>query len=138
MAEFEVLDPDWTTPAKMKRMLLVNIRSATAFSHLIQTCKDNDGMTYPETAAYLRKNCMLIDKNNEQRAPTRLLHVRDPSIQEMSMEKAAETFTTMAEESGIETTFRMFNARTFRDRLGIPPAIWNEMEPAIREKVNEI
>ena len=44
----------------------------------------------------------------------------------------------MTEEDGIETTFRCFNARSFRDRLGIPTPIWNEMEPAICEKVNEI
>lgn len=66
------------------------------------------------------------------------MHVSDPSIPQMTMEDAAKIFTTMVEESGIEATYRVFNARIFRDRLGIPAAIWNEMEPAIQERVNEI
>ena len=131
MAQLEVMDPDYTSPVKMKRMLLANIRNATGITHLIQTCKDNKDWSYTHTAAYLRRNYILIDRANQKKAPTRLMHVTDPSIPQMTMEDVAKVFSTMVEESGIEATYRVFNARTFRDRLGIPAAIWNGMEPAI-------
>src|SRR4051812_17637979 len=66
------------------------------------------------------------------------MHVNEPSVPETTMEEVAKLFTTMTEEEGLETAYRCFNARSFRDKLGIPAAIWNEMEPAIQDKVNEI
>src|SRR5688572_29669633 len=122
----------------MKRMLLANTRNATGITHLIQNCKDNEDWSYAKTAAYLRKNCILIDRFNTKKAPTRLMHVQDSNISTMRMEDTAKVFTTMVEESGFEAAYRVFYARTFRDRLGIPAAIWNKMEPAIQEKVNKI
>src|SRR5688500_17543492 len=138
MAQLEVMDPDYSKPEKMKRMLLANIRNATGITHLIQNCKDDEDWSYAKTAAYLRKNCILIDRANTKKAPTRLMHFMDPNIPVMGLEDTAKIFTTMVEESGLEATYRVFNARTFRDRLGIPAAIWNKMEPAICEKVDEI
>jgi len=54
------------------------------------------------------------------------------------MEEVFNMFHEMAQESGIEAIWRMFNARTFRDKLGIPTPIWKELEPPIKEKINEI
>src|SRR5688572_26490751 len=107
------MDPDYSKLEKMKRMLLADIRNATGTTRLIQNCKDNEDWSYAKTAAYLRKNCILIDRANTKKAPTRLMHGLDPYIPTMSMEDTVKVFTTMVEEIGLEATYRVFNARTF-------------------------
>lgn len=55
-----------------------------------------------------------------------------------SMEEVSNIFHSMALDDGLETTYNLFNTKTFRDQYSIPTAIWKELEPAIREKINEI
>ncbi len=52
-------------------------------------------------------------------------------------EQVVKLFHTMADEHGYMNTYNMFNTRAFRDSLMIPSAIWAELEPEIREKINE-
>ena len=66
------------------------------------------------------------------------MHVENDQVEGRSLEDVSRFFTTMAEEEGLEPAFRMFNTRIFRENLSIPTSIWNELEPSIREKINEI
>ena len=104
-------------------------------------------MSCSASAAYLRKNAILIDYASQNKAPTCLMHVdngesrgvdMDAKQEEMTLDRAARIFTTMAEEEGLEFTYKVFNTRALRENLSIPSSIWNELEPSIREKINEI
>ena len=62
----------------------------------------------------------------------------DAEQEEMTLDRAARIFTTMTEEERLEFTYKVFNTRAQRENLSIPSSIWNELEPSIREKINEI
>ena len=66
------------------------------------------------------------------------MHVDQEEAPEMTLDRAAHIFTTMAEEDGLEFTYKIFNTRSLRENLSIPTSIWNKLEPTIREKINEI
>lgn len=110
------------------------LKAETSIVHLLQKNKDNEYWSYQASVAYLRKNAILLDYNIQSKASNRLMHVENDQIEGKSLEEVSRLFTTMAEEEGLETTFRMFNTKIFRDKLSIPTSIWNELEPSIREK----
>ena len=95
-------------------------------------------MSFNASAAYLRQNAILIDYASTSKPPTRLMHVDHAEEKGMTLETAAKMFHTMAEQDGLEFTYKVFNTRLLRENLSIPPSIWNELEPSIREKINEI
>ena len=64
--------------------------------------------------------------------------VEDHAQNDHTLNSVAKLFHTMALESNIEHTYHMFNAKTFRESLGIPSDIWKELEPAIKDRINEI
>src|SRR5688572_22011080 len=66
------------------------------------------------------------------------LHVDQEEQKGMTLETAAKMFHTMAEQDGLEFTYKVLNTRLLRENLSIPPSLWNELEPSIREKINEI
>jgi len=136
--ELEALDPNDYGDNRKKRLLLTNVKSAHGVEHLIQNCRDKTYMNFNACAAYLRQIAILIDHNNQNRTPTRLMHVDHEEAPGMTLDKATHIFTTMAEEDGLEFTYKVFNTRTLRENLSIPSSIWNELEPTIREKINEI
>ena len=119
-------------------MLLSNIKTASGITHLIQKCRDDEDMTYAQTAAYLRKNAILLDHSNALKPSPRLMHVSNDEEHSKNLEEVSKLFHTIALESGIEPAYRMFNARSFRDAMTIPTDIWKELEPAIKDKINEI
>ena len=140
MAELEAINPDEYMDGRKKRMLLTSIKTASGVAHLIQKCRDNEYMTYEQCAHYLRSNSLLIDNQNAIKPPSRLMHIENSSKnQECSktIEQVNHLFHTMAKEHGLKTTYNMFKTRAFRDSLTIPSEIWTELEPSIREKVNE-
>ena len=96
-------------------------------------------MSYNRTAAYLRQNALLINRANSLKPQTRLMTMtHDEHIEEETLEDVSEMFMEMSYEGGLEHTYRMFNTKTFRDRLNIPTPIWRELEPAIKDKIQEI
>ena len=100
-------------------------------------------MKYAACAAYLRKNAILIDHANQFKPPSRLMHVEQDTHdtqqeQPKTLDQVSRLFHAMAIEDGLETAYNVFNTRTFRDQLSIPTAIWKELEPEIKEKINEI
>ena len=141
MAELEAISPDDYSDSRKKRMLLTSIKTASGVAHLIQTCRDKRSMTYEECARYLRTNSILIDNQNAVKAPTKLMHTVKETIpvpdEGKTAEQVVKLFHTIALENGVSATYRMFNTRSFRDSMTIPTAIWFELEPQIREKVNE-
>ena len=60
--------------------------------------------------------------------PVKTLFMKD-------LKKIFRMFYSMALEAGIELTYKMFNARLFRDSLTIPTEIWAELEPSIKDKI---
>ena len=141
--ELESIAPLDYSDSRKKRLLLANIREAAGVAHLIQKCRDNEYMKYAACAAYLRKNAILIDHANQFKAPSRLMHVEQnthdtPEDQPKTLDQVSPLFHAMAIEDGLETAYNVFNTRTFRDQLSIPTAIWKELEPEIKEKINEI
>ena len=44
----------------------------------------------------------------------------------------------MVDEDGIVNAYRVFNTRTFRQTMSIPDRLWNEMEPIMTDKINEL
>ena len=64
VAELETIAPNDYSDIKLKRMLLSHIKTASGIKHLIQKCRDDEDMTYAQTAAFLRKNVILIDHSN--------------------------------------------------------------------------
>ena len=98
-------------------------------------------MSYDQCAAYLRSNSMIVDAQTKIQVPARLMHAEKSSELEPpvhTLDSAAKLFHAMAVESIIEHTYHMFNAQTFRESLGIPSAIWAELEPVIKDRINEI
>ena len=73
--ELQSIAPDQYGDELLKRMLLTNIRPASRVDHLIQHCVDHVYLNYNASAAYLRKNAILIDYRNQYKAPSRLMHV---------------------------------------------------------------
>lgn len=136
--ELEALDPNDYGDDRKKRLLLTNVKPAAGIEHLIQKCRDKKYMTFNASAAYLRQNAILIDHNNQNKQPSRLMHVGHEEELSMTLDRAGHIFTTMAEENGLEFTYKVFNTRSLRENLSIPPNIWNKLEPSIREKINEI
>ena len=55
-----------------------------------------------------------------------------------TLESISKLFHTMALEGGLDHTYCIFNTRAFREPMGIPSSIWAELEPAIKERINEI
>jgi hypothetical protein len=99
-------------------------------------------MSYDQSATYLRSNSMIVDSQTKKQTPARLMHAeKSPDEKEPSghtLDSVAKLFHTMASESDINHTYHMFNAKTFRESLGIPSAIWAELEPLIKDRINEI
>ncbi len=60
------------------------------------------------------------------------------NLGEKALENVSNMFNDMMVESRIEATYRMFNARSYRDTLQISTAIWMELEPIIKDRINEI
>jgi hypothetical protein len=117
MAELGVIAPIGYSDFRMKRRLLANIRHADGVSHLVQTCRDNEHMTYEQCVAYLRKNAIYIDHANAAKTPSRLMHVQDspqlPESSDKSVDEVTQLFLSMAKEDGLDSTYRMFNTKTF-------------------------
>ena len=115
LAELEAIQPDDYSDSRKKRILLTNVRSATGMLYLIQKCKDNEYMSYDQSAAYLRSNSMVVDAQTKKQTPTKLMHTVKPSEDEEAnghtLETVAKLFHTMALESNIEHTYHMFNAK---------------------------
>lgn len=144
-AELAAIAPADYTDHKMKRQLLMNVRSASGVSHLITKCQDSWQMGFDQCASYLRKNAIMIDHANTVKQPARLMLVEDASHEKAAnpnppktIEQVSRMFYTMAEEHGLVNTYRMYQTRQFRETLSIPSAIWAELEPAIQEKINKI
>src|SRR5687768_6426191 len=106
-----------------KKLLLTNVRSASGIAHLIQKCRDNEYMSFNASAAYLRQNAILIDYASTSKPPTRLMHVDQEEQKGMTLESAAKRFHTMAEQDGLEFTYKVLNTRLLRENLSIPPSI---------------
>ena len=148
-AELAAIDPEDYTDNKMKRQLLMNVRTASGISHLITKCQDSWNWGFDQCASYLRKNAMMIDYANTVKTPARLMLVEDTPTRKIApvssnptpdktLEQVSRMFYTMAEEHGLENTFRMYQTQQFRESLNIPSEIWVELEPAIKEKINEL
>ena len=58
VAQLEVIAPHDYTDSRKKRTLLLNIRNAQGVAHLIQTCRDDEYMTFENCASYIRKNAL--------------------------------------------------------------------------------
>ena len=99
-------------------------------------------MSYDQCAAYLREKALYIDRLNQSKALSRLILVQDkehePSLEEKSPEEVLKLFHTMSQSSSIHQTYKMFNTKTVRESLSIPEAIWSELEPMIKAKIDEI
>ena len=122
----------------------MNIREADGVAHLIQKCRDDTSMSYDTCASYLKECCALVEKTNRAKPPRTLMHVVESydSDQESvaptkSYEEVCRLFHTMSKASGLKSTYNNFKSKDFRDSLYIPQAIWDELEPTIREEVNK-
>ena len=144
VAELEVIDPTGYTDRQKKMTLLTNIRHAEGISHLVQKCRDEYNMSFDDCAAYIRQNAMFIDKIIQGKTPARLLHVHERSPEpnldpeQKSVDEVSRLFHSMATEEGLEQTYQIFSTKTFRQSLSIPDVIWNELEPMLKDKINEI
>ena len=79
LAELETIQPSDYGDSRKKRNLLSNVRTATSMLYLIQKCKDNEYMSYDQSAAYLRSNSMIVDAQTRKQAPARLMHTEKSS-----------------------------------------------------------
>ena len=52
--------------------------------------------------------------------------------------RAVQTIQTLMEEQGVVKAFNTLQSQTVRNSLFIPDAIWEKMEPQMKEKVMEI
>ena len=70
------------------------------------------------------------------------MHVQDKDSDsdtgEKSFEEVTSLFHTMAKAGNVHQTYKMFNTKSFRESLSIPDAIWNELEPLLKEKITKI
>ncbi|HEY8522856.1 MAG TPA: hypothetical protein VIL14_03765, partial [Nitrososphaeraceae archaeon] len=142
LEELISMKPNDYSNSTMKRMLLKSLKTAPHIAHLVQKCRDSSSMNYDDTARYLRSNSILVDNVNSLKPPSRLMHVEDRTSRieepkDKTLEQVTQLFHTIATQNGMYTTYKMFNTQQFRDSLRIPPAIWAELEPSIREKINE-
>ena len=142
VAELETMIPADYTDARKKRLLLTNIRDAEGVAHLIQKCRDDNGMSYDATAAYLRKNAILVDHANRIKPTRKVMTVGNTAETSdhttMDIDKVSSLFHSMAVEGGLETTYKMFNMRSFRQSMRIPDVIWKELDEPLRRKIQEI
>ena len=111
VAELETMIPKDYTEARKKRLLLTNIREAEGVAHLIQKCRDDPKMGYEATAAYLRKNAVLVDYANQSKPPRKLMtstKEATPSNDEdwMNVDKVSSLFHSMASEGGLKLLTR--------------------------------
>lgn len=141
MAEIEATSLDEYLNARKKWLLLSSMKTALGVFTFDSKVQRSTSMTYEDTARYLRSNSILINNHNSIRPPSRLMKIEDVSVRESKPQKTTEQvvklFHTMAKQHGYQNTYNMFNTKTFRDSLMIPSAIWAELEPDIREKINE-
>ena len=56
----------------------------------------------------------------------------------MIVKEAEDIFNDYLNKCGVNTTYRMFNVRQFRESLRIPTSIWHQLEPITQEKINKI
>ena len=90
----------------------------------------------------------MIDHTTKVKPPRKLLHVSDHFSQyeseeednspSKSIEEVTKLFHTMCQESGLRHTYQLFQSKRFQENLSIPQSIWDELEPAIKERVLEI
>ena len=76
----EAMVPMTYSRFRKKRALLASIRYAQGVSHLVQKCRDNEGMTYNHCASYLRRNPIQINHTNIVEQPSKLSHIRVSKI----------------------------------------------------------
>lgn len=140
LAELETITPADYGDCRKKRMLLSGVRTAPGMMYLIQKCRDNNFMSYDSCAAYLRSNSMIVDAHSRKQAPSRLMMAEtyEEEPPGHTLESVSKLFHTMASEGGLDHTYCIFNTRAFREPMGIPSSIWAELEPAIKERINEI
>ena len=85
---------------------------------------------------------MIVDSQTKKQTLVRLMHTEKSSEKKEppghTLDSVAKLLHTMASESNFDHTYHMFNAKTFRESLGIPSAIWAELEPLIKDRINEI
>ena len=90
VAELETMIPqDYIDPCR-KRLLLTNIRDAEGVAHFIQTCRDNLSLSYDATAAYLRKNAIIMDHANRTKPARKLMQTTfEPTKTSHALQKPA-------------------------------------------------
>src|SRR5687768_14459010 len=141
IGELESMVPDEYYDAKKKRLLLMNIRDADGMAHLLQKCRDDPTMSFDTCATYIKEYAALVEKTNMAKPPRTLMHGADnfdfkhEPEPTKSLEGVCQLFHTMSKASGLRSAYNVLQSKDFRESLYIPQAIWNELEPSIRQEV---
>ena len=145
LTELEQLEDGESYPeAKKKRLILSNLDRVQGIAHIIQTCKDATNWSFTDTASYLRRNAVILDRGSTKRLmmSTSSLGKEDMMVDEdippvMDLQAVADCFAAHAASIGREPAYYCFNTQKFRLNLSVPDLLWKELAPTIRTELME-
>ena len=72
MSELTSLEPNSLADHRKKRMLLATLQNVSQIDFLVQTCRDQMGWDYYQTASYLRSNVSFQDRSSSKKTNSML------------------------------------------------------------------
>lgn len=121
-----------------KRMLIRNLVKVQGITHLLQTCEDRIDYDFDETCNYIRTNSMTLDKIVASTPrPTTMLNTY-MEVDEPTVHDVMNRIQTMMSETSPIQVYNALRSPTMRDSLSIPGPLWKELEPQLRERIQEI
>jgi hypothetical protein len=141
MAELNDIAPKEYTDDRKQRLLLKNVRRAPGMAHLTFHCEVQN-LSYDMSADFLLEKALILEHDIATHdAPKRIMKTVSESVEEpgwLTIDAITQLFGEVARESSLFTAYQAFNSRLIRQAMRIPDNIWHFLEPAYKDKINDI
>jgi hypothetical protein len=142
MEELDALGTKNYGDADKNRTLIRNLKTDSKLLSLIQICHDDMLKDFEETSNYLRENVTSMDRTLKkiQAGSSKMLNTHKEEIEERTpdIDECLKIVQNLMKETSLKRTFNALQSLTVCTSLNIPGDIWHQLEPQMKEKINEI
>ena len=99
MSELTSLEPNSLADHQKKRMILATLQNVSQIDFLVQTCRDQVGWDYYQTASYLQSNVSFSDHSNSKKTNSML--AATSHTHELNLREVQDMFEDVAKETSL-------------------------------------
>ena len=89
--------------------------------------------------SYLRENSKTVEAHPSSKKRVMATIAEEPEAKsQRSMQETMDLFEEVVRQGSIYQAYQAFNSAPLRQSLRVPDALWKEMEPTLKEKINEV